>query len=163
MKKILKRITIIQLFIFISCSNNVALNNEKKDNNIKVGGGNPAACYCVQMGYDFIIEKDSLGEGGYCIFPNGEKAEEWKFFRGQIYPEYSYCALKGFGLICDTINHGNFLQLFVHHALNMILSIIYNGKSRWKNLWNEMVIHCVTAKYFLAIDKHQQYLFVGTE
>jgi len=88
---------------FISCSTNIS---EVSLNNNKNYLGNPAACYCVMLGYKYSIEKDSVGgERGYCILPNGRKVEEWAFFKGEVAQEYSYCARKGFKQIIDTISN----------------------------------------------------------
>ena len=70
---------------------------------------NPAAIYCTKLGYPYSIEKDSLGnEHGYCLLPNGIKVNAWEFYRGLVYPEYSYCALKGYNIILDTIDMGTY-------------------------------------------------------
>ena len=68
--------------------------------------GDPAACYCAMMGYEYITEIDSSGgEIGYCILPNGRKVDEWEFFKGEVAQDYSYCAKKGYSLIIDTISN----------------------------------------------------------
>ena len=52
---------------------------------------NPAAAYCIYMGYEYEIEKTELGEKGYCILPNNQKVDAWDFFYCRVAKEYSYC------------------------------------------------------------------------
>lgn len=44
---------------------------------------NPAAHYCVQLGYSYEIIKTETGQRGICILPNGERVDAWDFFRGE--------------------------------------------------------------------------------
>jgi len=58
---------------------------------------NPAAAYCVDLGYEYEIKKMPEGEYGICKFPDGSEAEEWKFFAGQEKREYNFCTRNGYG------------------------------------------------------------------
>ncbi|MBQ9865259.1 MAG: DUF333 domain-containing protein [Bacteroidales bacterium] len=61
---------------------------------------NPAAQYCVSLGYDYMVVKDSTGaEHGICVFPDSSTADEWSFYRGECKSEYSYCARMGLSQI----------------------------------------------------------------
>ncbi len=60
-----------------------------------LGLKNPSAEYCKELGYGYNIEKNELGERGYCLMP-GEVCEEWNFFKGKCGKEYSYCSLNGY-------------------------------------------------------------------
>lgn len=51
---------------------------------------NPAASYCIEMGYDY--------GNGYCILPDGRQVEEWDFLLGRTGQEYSYCSEQGYEL-----------------------------------------------------------------
>lgn len=62
-----------------------------------IGMRNPAAAYCVDLGYDYEIKKTPAGEYGVCKFPDGSEAEEWKFFAGQEKREYNFCTRNGYG------------------------------------------------------------------
>lgn len=42
---------------------------------------NPASTYCVSLGGQVEIEKQTDGEVGYCQLPNGERIEEWTLYR----------------------------------------------------------------------------------
>ncbi|MCK8046374.1 DUF333 domain-containing protein [Shewanella sp. 1CM18E] len=42
---------------------------------------NPASTYCVSLGGKVEIEKQTDGEVGYCVLPNGERIEEWSLYR----------------------------------------------------------------------------------
>lgn len=44
--------------------------------------GNPASCLCPAVGGKSHTLKDTLGEYGECVFPDGSKINEWKLFRG---------------------------------------------------------------------------------
>jgi len=65
-----------------------------------VGMPNPAAVYCVFLGYKYEtrIAKDG-SEYGVCKFPDGSECGDFAFFRGECGKKYSYCALKG----CDIL------------------------------------------------------------
>ena len=58
---------------------------------------NPAVVYCTALGYEYRIEKNVLGDTGYCLLPGGEKVDAWKFLRGEIAHDKSYCVSKGYG------------------------------------------------------------------
>ncbi|MEM7817163.1 MAG: DUF333 domain-containing protein, partial [Candidatus Aenigmatarchaeota archaeon] len=49
---------------------------------------NPASVFCKRYGYIHKIEKTKEGEAGYCIMPNGEVCDEWKFYRGECGERY---------------------------------------------------------------------------
>lgn len=55
---------------------------------------NPSAVYCEELGYDFISEKTSSGDVGFCLV-EGNKFNAWDFFYGKVGQEYSYCASIG--------------------------------------------------------------------
>ena len=64
---------------------------------METGMRNPAAAYCVDLGYEYEIKKMPEGEYGVCKFPDGSEAEEWKFFVGQEKREYNFCTKSGYG------------------------------------------------------------------
>jgi putative hemolysin len=62
---------------------------------------NPSAIYCGDLGktfggYNYDIVKTEYGKEGICVMPDGERLDAWKFFRGEIGKEFSYCAKKGY-------------------------------------------------------------------
>lgn len=63
-----------------------------------VAGGmaNPAAVYCVEMGYEYKIIDGPSGQRGVCMFPDGSECEGWAFLEGKCGQEYSYCAQHGY-------------------------------------------------------------------
>ena len=108
MKKQFSFLLILLLSLISSCSNNQGLSSNNNSKNYKEIPS-PAACYCVTMGYELITEKDSSGaERGYCILPNKEKVCDWAFYRGQVAKEYSYCARKGYKMVCDTVQKNSY-------------------------------------------------------
>ena len=54
--------------------------NEEKDN---IGIANPASTNCVEKGGKVILEEESNGQVGYCVFDDGSRCEEWLFYRGE--------------------------------------------------------------------------------
>ncbi len=54
-----------------------------KNDGSNLGMANPAAVYCVQMGYEYRIENTPKGQMGVCVFPDRTECEEWAFFRGE--------------------------------------------------------------------------------
>jgi putative hemolysin len=57
---------------------------------------NPSAGYCSALGYTFSVKPDAHGnEVGYCTLATGETVPAWKFLRGEIATESSYCAKHG--------------------------------------------------------------------
>lgn len=59
---------------------------------------NPAANYCQDLGYEWVIEKTVEGEIGVCKFPDGSTVEDWDFLKGKSGQEWSYCEKKGYTL-----------------------------------------------------------------
>lgn len=59
---------------------------------------NPAATYCQDLGYEWVIEKTEEGEIGVCKFPDGTAVEDWDFLKGKSGEEWSYCKKKGYTL-----------------------------------------------------------------
>ncbi|MBD3335250.1 MAG: DUF333 domain-containing protein, partial [Candidatus Eisenbacteria bacterium] len=66
---------------------------------------NPAARYCIALGYEYEVIETENGQQGVCILPNGERVDAWDFFRGKIGREYSYCAREGYDIA--TVRHDN--------------------------------------------------------
>lgn len=67
---------------------------------------NPAAAYCEQLGYQFIIQRDSLNnESGICLLPDNSAINAWDFFRGKGGQTFSYCARHGYGTTRRTTAH----------------------------------------------------------
>jgi hypothetical protein len=57
---------------------------------------NPAAVYCGALGYRYVTESTLEGDFGYCILPDGTKADSWEFFGGVQGKEYGACARSGY-------------------------------------------------------------------
>ncbi len=55
-----------------------------------VGMPNPAASYCVKLGYEYDLEK------GDCVFPDGTRCNSGAFYRGKCGQEKTYCEQQGF-------------------------------------------------------------------
>ena len=70
-------------------------NCNKAEEGTKIGVRNPAAVYCMEMGYEYKIEKTNKGERGICVMPNKEECDAWAFYSGECGAEFSYCAKKG--------------------------------------------------------------------
>jgi len=73
--------------------------NISREKPISIGMSNPAALYCVSLGYKYKIVEDGKGDQyGFCIFPDGSEGEEWAFYRGKSNQEWSYCKQHGYDL-----------------------------------------------------------------
>jgi putative hemolysin len=70
----------------------------------KINMPNPAAKYCVMMGYRYSIEKDEKGNlKSVCVLPDSSRVDPWDFLYGKVGKQYSYCAKKGYMVITQTI------------------------------------------------------------
>jgi putative hemolysin len=59
---------------------------------------NPAAVYCIAMGYQNTIAKDTGGNDvDMCIMPDGKAVDGWMFLKGTVAQQYSWCAKHGYG------------------------------------------------------------------
>jgi len=47
---------------------------------------NPASEHCVEAGGRLEMRHGSEGEYGVCVFDDGSRCEEWRFFRGECRP-----------------------------------------------------------------------------
>ncbi len=63
-----------------------------------VGLLNPAAVYCKELGYEYIIEETPEGQHGLCKLPGGYTADSWDFLKGKSGEEYTYCIQEGYEL-----------------------------------------------------------------
>ncbi|MBP3716289.1 MAG: DUF333 domain-containing protein [Paludibacteraceae bacterium] len=62
--------------------------------------GEPAAIYCENMGYEYVIETNEQGESqSFCVLPDGTKVDATDFFKGKTKPEYSYCNKHGYDVV----------------------------------------------------------------
>ncbi len=88
---------IILLMLFsASCASDPVAPTKSNENNSNGGGmANPAAVYCEGLGYTM---EDVQREGGIdsdCVFPDGERCEQWDFLAGRCGQEYTYCEMNG--------------------------------------------------------------------
>ncbi len=63
---------------------------------------NPAALYCTALNYSYSTVTGPDGMTGYCILPDNQKVEAWKFLQGKEATQYSYCAKAGYTLETTT-------------------------------------------------------------
>ncbi len=61
---------------------------------------NPAAVYCVKLGYNYTIVNSAKGQYGVCHFPDGSSCDAWKFYRGECGRRFTYCETHGGNLSC---------------------------------------------------------------
>jgi len=57
---------------------------------------NPAAVYCNGLGYTYTMEHMADGDYGYCMLPDGTKADAWKFYAGSSGERYGACQKAGY-------------------------------------------------------------------
>jgi len=74
------------------------------------GTANPAAIYCIELGYEYKTVDTAEGQNGICRFPDNSECDEWKFLAGKCGQEYSYCAKQGYDLITKTDGKNPFSQ-----------------------------------------------------
>lgn len=63
-----------------------------------VGLANPSALYCLGLGYSL--------DGSDCVFPDGNRCEEWAFFRGECGQSHSFCNRHGGSIANVTEDRG---------------------------------------------------------
>ncbi|MDY6892663.1 MAG: NosD domain-containing protein [Chloroflexota bacterium] len=81
----------------------IALHNADSGQGIPYGCGesegigvrNPAALYCMEMGYEYKVVETGDGEKGVCVLPDGEECDAWAFYKGECGSDFSYCAQNG--------------------------------------------------------------------
>jgi C1A family cysteine protease/putative hemolysin len=73
-----------------------------------IGAANPAAVYCAELGYEYVIEDTPGGQRGVVVLPNGERCDAWDFYRGKCGSEFSYCARQGYATETRLITNGSF-------------------------------------------------------
>jgi len=72
-------------------------------NETEMGIANPAAVYCVELGYEYKIITDTEGgQKGVCIFPDKSECDAWDFFTGKCGKEYTYCEIHEGKIITTT-------------------------------------------------------------
>lgn len=57
---------------------------------------NPAQVYCHALGYEYVVETTEEGEIGLCRFFTGQDVDAWKFLKGEVAQEFSYCSKQGY-------------------------------------------------------------------
>jgi len=59
---------------------------------------NPAAVYCVGLGYTMENVTRDGGQDADCIFPNGSRCGQWDFLAGRCGQEFTFCSMHGYVL-----------------------------------------------------------------
>ncbi|MFH1839679.1 MAG: C1 family peptidase [Nanoarchaeota archaeon] len=76
-----------------------------------VGMANPAAVYCMELGYNYeiVTEKDG-SQHGVCIFNKKNQCGGWEFLQGKCGQKYNYCAKNNYGTKIKTDGKEEFTQ-----------------------------------------------------
>jgi parallel beta-helix repeat protein len=69
-----------------------------------IGSANPAAVYCIEMGYEYAVTNEPSGQRGICILPDGTQCDAWAFLQGKCGQSYSYCERCGYSI--QTVGDG---------------------------------------------------------
>jgi len=69
---------------------------DAKDQDELIGTANPAAVYCIEMGYEYGVISESSGQRGICIFPDRTRCDAWAFLQGKCGQSHSYCEKCGY-------------------------------------------------------------------
>src|SRR6056297_267935 len=118
--------------------NTIGAGQVVKSNNVnkKVSMSNPASEYCLQSGGELEIQKKSDGsQYGICVFPNGNKCEEWALLKGECPAQgvdtssyrtvlESYCAITG-----GEVDEENYKCIFSENK-SCDLEAYYKGRCR---------------------------------
>jgi putative hemolysin len=72
---------------------------------------NPAAVYCTALNYTYTSVTGPDGMTGYCVLPDNQKVEAWKFLQGKEATRYSYCTKQGYAL--ETTSDRNACRVFM--------------------------------------------------
>ena len=59
---------------------------------------NPAAVYCEELGYEYVVNNTGEGDYVYCGLPDGEIVDAWDFLQGKTNEEFTYCGIEGYEL-----------------------------------------------------------------
>ena len=70
------------------------------------GLANPAAVYCLGLGYEMATVETDAGQDSVCKFPDGSQCAQWDFLSGRCGQEFSYCEQQGYDLIEEGANIG---------------------------------------------------------
>ena len=123
-KTILSSGLLILVFLcasFFLTSNSVTSTEAITEENIQVwtpcgdgvGMPNPAAIYCIEMGYKLeVITEEGGGQHSVCIFDDANKCDAWSFMIGKCGNEYSYCAVNGYEQIVKTDGKNPFSPIY---------------------------------------------------
>jgi parallel beta-helix repeat protein len=76
----------------------------KENQDGMIGSANPAAVYCLELGYEYRVINEPFGQKGVCVFPDGSECEAWAFLEGKCGQEFSYCEKCGYSM--QTMNDG---------------------------------------------------------
>lgn len=79
--------------------------------NTALGIPDPAAVYCVDMGYEHetTAESDSSQEG-ICHITEDLSCDSWDYYKGKCGQEYSLCAKNGLDIITTSLNEGAYTK-----------------------------------------------------
>jgi putative hemolysin len=80
------------LLFLVGCGEEVII--EENDTEFISGVSDASVAYCRLMGYEMKLEGSSI----YCIFPDGNKCINWRFYEGVCGQEWSYCEQNGYKL-----------------------------------------------------------------
>ena len=64
-----------------------------------IGHSNPAAQYCIQLGYEIkAVEEADGAQHSECVFPDSSSCDVWQFFDGSCGKNFSFCTKQGYGI-----------------------------------------------------------------
>ena len=73
----------------VACGGNAgAPGSEEPGDAAEQGAGlaNPASTHCLEKGGRLELGEGADGSHGVCVFDDGSRCEEWRFFRGECAP-----------------------------------------------------------------------------
>lgn len=105
------RIFVVSLFLFLMfflTNSQAPIAQPSLTEPLLVGFSNPAAEYCLALGYDYQND----GSDGSCVFPDGGSCNDWAFLTGSCGAEHSFCAQNGWDTVVKTDGNNPFSEQY---------------------------------------------------
>jgi putative hemolysin len=86
----------IVVMLMAACSTTPKNTTEPENSNGQPDNlANPAAVYCMNLGYTLESVERNGGEDADCVFPDGSRCAQWDFLAGRCGQEHSFCEGQG--------------------------------------------------------------------
>jgi C1A family cysteine protease len=96
--RILKILAIMSLALLFNKGDAVVQPPAGNVKEAPISFANPAAVYCIDLGYSYGVQETEEGQVGFCTFPDGLSCNAWDFLAGKCGQANSFCARQGYQL-----------------------------------------------------------------